>query len=473
MKTETELRPQPKQEEFLRSKADIAIFGGSAGGGKSFALLLEPLYHCENPEFRAVIFRRTVPMLRQPGGLWDASSRVFPRLGATAKETTHEWIFPLRAAVKFSGMELEADAYGWQGSEICLLAFDEVTQFSESQFFYMLSRNRSTCGVKPYVRATCNPDSDSWLRTFLQWWIDDVTGLPIKERSGVLRWFIRREDELHWADTRAELVQQFGSDSEPKSVTFIPSNIHDNKILLERDPGYLANLKALPLIERAQLLDGNWNVRATAGNYFKREWFQIVDRIPETEIVARCRSWDRAATEKKPGNDPDATVGLLLSKTAQNIYYIEDVRKMYASPHTVETAMLNCAKQDGIETIVAYMQDPGSAGVHEAQSTARALDGFNVKYATATGDKETRAKPTSAQAEAGSIKIVRGKWNDEFLRELENFPTARHDDCVDALTGAHAILRIETPFHFTPVIVRRSRDWIGRSPSRSGSESLF
>ena len=167
-----------------------------------------------------------------------------------------------------------------------------------------------------------------------------------------------------------------------------------------------------------------------------------MDCVPQdAQIVGRVRYWDRAATEKRTDNDPDATVGLLLSKDARGIYYVEHVLKLYATPHTVEQAMLNCAKADGRQTTVAFMQDPGSAGVAEAQATARALDGFNVRFAPATGDKETRAKPVSAQAEADNVKIVRGLWNAEFLRELENFPTGRHDDCVDALSGAHEQLR--------------------------------
>jgi len=434
MKTELRAQAGP-QEDFLSSSADIAIYGGSAGGGKSFALLLEPLFNVGNPEFRTVIFRRTVPMIRQPGGLWDASSRIYSLLGATAKESSFEWHFASGAVLKFSGMEQDSDCLGWQGSEICLLAFDELAQFSERQFFYMLSRNRSTCGVRPYVRGTCNPDSDSWLRKFLAWWISDRTGQPIKERSGVMRWFVRRDDEIIWADTAQELTEQFGTDAAPKSVTFIPSSVYDNKILLEKDPSYVSNLKALSSVERERLLNGNWNVRASAGNYFRREWFGVVDTAPK-EIVARVRFWDRAATEKKPGNDPDATVGLLLSRDARGIFYIEHVLKMFASPHGVEKSMLNCARQDGQQTVVAYAQDPGSAGVSEAQATASALSGFNVRFATVTGDKETRAKPVSAQCEAGNVKIVRGLWNDDFLRELENFPTGRHDDCVDALSGA-------------------------------------
>lgn len=440
METKTELRPQPgKQEAFLKSAADIAIFGGAAGGGKSYSLLLEALYHVDNPQFRAVCFRRTIPQIKLQGGLWDTSEQLYAPLGATANQSLLEWRFPSGAVVRFAGMENEKDRFNWQGSQIPLIAFDELTQFTEDQFWYLLSRNRSMSSVRGYIRATCNPDPDSFVRRLIAWWIDDDTGLAIQARSGVLRWFVRAGDELHWADTSQELVDLFGPESVPKSLTFISSSVHDNRILLEKDPGYLANLKSLSLVDRARLLDGNWNMRSTAGNYFKREWFGIVDAAP-AGVVSRCRFWDRAATEKRPGNDPDATVGLLLSKDRAGIYYVENVVKLFASPHKVETVMRTCAEHEGRGVNVGFMQDPGSAGVMEAQATARALDGFNVRFATATGSKEVRAKPISAQAEAGNVKLVRGLWNDEFLRVLENFPAAKHDDEVDALSGAHELL---------------------------------
>jgi predicted phage terminase large subunit-like protein len=101
------------------------------------------------------------------------------------------------------------------------------------------------------------------------------------------------------------------------------------------------------------------------------------------------------------------------------------------------------------------MQDPGFAGVSEAQATARVLDAFNVRFDTASGDKETRAKPVSAQAEAGNIKLVRGVWNDEFLRVLEYFPAGRHDDEIAALSGAHEyVQRRGGRFYYESVRVR-------------------
>jgi predicted phage terminase large subunit-like protein len=420
--------------------ADIAIFGGAAGPGKSWALLAEALYHVSNPRFRCIVFRRTMPQIKQPGGLWDKSSELYPLMGARGSSQSSEWHFPSGAVVKLAGMELESDRFNFQGGEIPYIAFDELAQFTAAQFWYMLSRNRSMSGIPGYVRGATNPNSDSWLRHFLEWWIDERTGLAIPERDGKWRYFIRHHDTLQWADTNIELVEKFGASADPKSVTFIHADVWDNKILLEKDPKYVANLKALPYVDREQLLYGNWNVRAAAGNYFRREWFEIVKAAPAV-VLGKCRYWDRAATEKKGDNDPDATVGVLVSKSEQNIYYVEDVRKMFATPLKVERAMLNCAIQDGRETRVGYMQDPGSAGVNEAESTSRSLTEYYVHYQTATGDKETRAKYASGQCECGNIKIVEGPWNDEFLQVLENFPIAPHDDEVDGLVGAVEELR--------------------------------
>ena len=81
-----------------------------------------------------------------------------------------------------------------------MMAFDELCHFTEGQFFYMLRRNRSGCGIKPYVRASCNPDASSWVADFIGWWIDQDSGFPIPERSGKLRYFLREDDAIKWAE---------------------------------------------------------------------------------------------------------------------------------------------------------------------------------------------------------------------------------------------------------------------------------
>ena len=119
----------------------------------------------------------------------------------------------------------------------------------------MLSRNRSTCGVRPYIRATCNPDADSWVAEFLAWWIDPETGFPIPERAGVLRYYVRVSGKIIWADQPEDLVQYLpppetlppGVDPpRPISVTFIPASVFDNPALLQVNPEYLAWLLSLP-----------------------------------------------------------------------------------------------------------------------------------------------------------------------------------------------------------------------------------
>lgn len=423
------------QTEFLTTAADIAIYGGAAGGGKSFALLLEPLRHYHNARFGAVIFRRNSTMIRNEGGLWDESVNLYRKLGAHPREAFLDWTFQTGSRVKFGHIEHEKNVHDWHGSQIAFIGFDELTQFTERMFFYMLSRNRSTSGVPGYIRATCNPDADSWVRKFIDWWID-ADGYPIKSRSGIIRWFIRQEDAIIWGASREELVKRYGADSLPKSFTFIPSNIHDNQILLSKDPSYLANLNSLSRVDRLRLLGGNWNVRATAGEMFQREWFRTVKAIPSGWSSA-IRFWDRAATRPSPEKpDPDWTRGLLLYKYPNKTFLVADLRSVRDSPGRVEQLVLNTANFDGRHIQVMSQQDPGSAGVSEAERFTHLLQGFIVKTETMDRDKITRAKSVSAQCEAGNVMVLEAPWNLDFFTELENFPDGKHDDIVDVLSGA-------------------------------------
>lgn len=435
------------QTQFGSTPADIAIYGGAAGGGKSYGLLLDLVRHYDNPEFGAVIFRKNTVQVRNQGGLWDESKKIFGLLRATPIESKLEWTFPHPyrrgypgAKVKFAHLEHESTVLDHQGSQIPVIGFDELTHFSEYQFWYMVSRNRSTCGVKPYIRATTNPDPDSWVRKLIDWWIGK-DGFPVKERSGKIRWFIRLNDTLHWADSKEALHEKFGYGTPtepimPKSLTFISSNVYDNKILMEKDPGYLANLLALPRVEKLRLLGGNWNVRATAGDFFNRDSVRVVDAIP-SGFIQIVRFWDRAATKPSPTNpDPDWTRGLKLYKYPNNTFLVADVRSMRDTPARVEDLIKNVASQDGRSVKIMSQQDPGSAGVAERDHFIRMLAGYIVDTMITSKDKVTRAKPVSAQWENGNIMVLRAPWNDDFFTELENFPDGAHDDQVDVLSGA-------------------------------------
>lgn len=434
------LAPQPgPQTEFLECDADIAIYGGAAGSGKTFAVLMEPIFHLHVRHFGAVIFRRNSTMVRNQGGLWDTSLQIYthPRIKGIPKETPLEWDFPAKTNVKFAHLQYESDVLSWQGAQIPLIIFDELTHFTRSQFFYMLSRNRSTCGVKPYIRATTNPDAESWVREFIDWYIDPDSGYAIAERSGKIRWFIMLNDKIIWADSKKELIEQYPG-CLPKSFTFISASIYDNKKLLEIDPGYLANLHALPRVERERLLNGNWNIKPSAGLYFQKGYFELVDAVPSNRNVVRY--WDRAATKKTDTNDPDFTVGIRIEKDINNILYITDMIRVQDSPLGVQNIVKNTAIRDGISVRIGIEEDPGQAGVADAEHLTRLLQGYNVKRNKVMKDKITRALPVSAQAEAGNIKVLRARWNDDFFKELENFPDGNHDDIVDALSGAFLMI---------------------------------
>lgn len=423
------------QLDFLSSSAHIAIYGGAAGSGKSFALLLEPLRHYTNSKFGGVIFRKNSTQIRNEGGLLDESMELYAPLGGVLRESFLEWTFPSGARVKFAHIDTEKDVYSWQGSQIAFIGFDELVHFSESQFFYMLSRNRSTSGVPGYVRATCNPDADSWVRHLIDWWIGPG-GYPIKERSGVLRWFIRIDNTIIWANTPEELIAKHGPETMPKSLTFIMATIHDNKILLEKDPSYLANLHALTRVERMRLLGGNWDVKYSAGSLFQREWFPILDAIPAGWIQS-IRFWDRAATKPNEVNrDPDWTRGLKLYKYRDGSFLVADLKSIRDTPGEVEKLIKNTASHDSQSCRIMSQQDPGSAGVMEKEHFVRMLAGYDVRTVVISKDKITRAKSVSAQCQVGNIRVLRAPWNNEFFSECENFPEGGHDDIVDVLSGA-------------------------------------
>lgn len=437
------IRPQDgPQMQFLSSGADIAIYGGSAGGGKTWALLMEPLRHIHNGRFGAVFFRRTSPQIKSEGGLWDESVELYPEVGGAPRAHDLSWKFPSGAKIQFTHLEYEKTVRNYQGAQIPLIAFDELTHFSESQFFYMVSRNRTMSGVKPYIRATCNPDADSWVARFIAWWIDQKTGLAIPERSGVLRYFVRVGDAIHWADQPEDLAHHTMSGENgkqipipPKSVTFIAAKLTDNKALMQANPEYMANLMALSRVERERLLGGNWKIRPNAGLYFKREWLKPIEAIPAGTRWAR--GWDLASTPPTDENpDPDFTAGVRMGRTPAGHYIVAHMAKDRLGPSGVERLVDNTTAQDGRDTTVSLPQAPGQAGKAQAQSYTKRLAGYDVRTSPETGDKVVRFSPFSAQAEAGNVFYLRGDWNEEWFSDLEGFPTAKHDDAPDATSRA-------------------------------------
>lgn len=274
------IKPQAGfQDRVLSTDVDIMILGGAAGCGKSFCLLYEFLrYGCFRPvkNFNSIIFRRQSLQITTTGGLWDKAEELYMKLPQNLQpELSRGRLranFPTDTTVAFSHLHEEKTVYAYQGAEICYIAFDELTHFSEHQFFYMLSRNRSTCGVAPYVRASTNPQGEGWVKNLVAWWLypddhpdENLRGFPIQERQGAIRYFARYANTCLFGDSKGEVLKQLPDEVRGKlpensvrSFTFVAGLLSENKILMDIDAGYLGNLMALGDNERMQLLEGRW-----------------------------------------------------------------------------------------------------------------------------------------------------------------------------------------------------------------------
>lgn len=462
----------PKQEMFLSTTADVAIFGGGAGGGKTWSLLIDPLRHIENPEFRAVIFRRTSPQITNSGGLWDQSERIYSLIGGEPRKYRLEWEFPridgkpgTGAQIMMRHLEFDKNVYDWSGTEVTMIAFDELTGqaefpgtgFSRFQFTYLMSRNRSTSGIKPYIRCTCNPDADSWVAELLEWWIDE-DGYPIWERSGVIRWFAVINEKWEWGDTPEEIYERFpnkkpGIDLIPKTFTFIPSLIDDNVDLTTKDPGYKANLLMQSAVDCERLLKGNWKVRKEAGTMFWRSCFeykiegndgyespvwQIHKKWCEGKRVYAIRAWDFAATE----DGGDFTAGVLMVRVGQDEFYVIDVVhgqwKTADRNREFERAISRDMQNPLFDSYEVWVErESGSSGADAVEYLIAQFPAFPIHHQYSTGKKSVRADSWSNACQNRLVRIIRAPWNEKFINEHERFPPPPkskilHDDIVDA-----------------------------------------
>ncbi len=458
---------------FSACTADIAIFGGQAGGGKTWALLLEMARWMFVAGFRGLLLRRTIADQRKAGGLLDTATDVFGQLGASKRMSPDiDFIWKSGAKVQLSGCEQEEAIKEWQGAQLDLVGWDELTHFTKFQFWYLYTRMRSAHGkIKPYFRATCNPEPDSWVRELIAWWIG-ADGFAIPERSGVIRWLCREGDDYRWFDSQAQaqawLTEIGDTDQDPVSVTFIPAKLSDNPILLKNDPKYRGRLAVQDAQTRALLLDGNWNARVQPGAFFDRSWFDVYESVPEwKDVVCACRAWDIADSRPTPERpNPDWTAGVLLYLLKNGRVVVCDVQHVRESEGAVDELMARIAVQDGPRVTIGLFQDPASAGkrdVRHLQTALRkALPSANITVELAGKGKDSKltyARPFSAYVDPRTMAdgrelravIVRAPWNSAYLGELVAFPPtdkALHDDMVDATGRAWLELAKRRPGGF-------------------------
>jgi predicted phage terminase large subunit-like protein len=365
-----------------------AFYGGAAAGGKSDALLMAALQYVDVPGYSAILFRRTYRDLALDGALMDRAADWLGGTDARWNSQDKRWTFPSGATLTFGYMDTESDKYRYKSAEWAFVGFDELTQFTETQYLFMFSRLRRLIGadVPLRMRSASNPG--------------DVGHDWVKERFILF--------------PKADRV-------------FIPAKIDDNPSVDQES--YVSNLNELDPVTRAQMLAGDWD--AYEGGMFCRDWFKTVDEVPVK--AERVRYWDKAGVPKKTAC---YTVGVLMAKSPEGIYYIEDVVRGQWAAHERNKVMLDIARMDDEryprKVTIWIEEEPGSGGKESAEYSAKLLAGFNVKTERATGAKEDRARPFASQCGAGNVRLKLAPWNKAYIDELTLFPNGKLKDQVDA-----------------------------------------
>lgn len=282
------------QERMLQCFNKIRIVGGSRGGSKTTTLLMENLYDIYNPYFNALIVRNEQNDLEN---IVKESERMYSQFGTYKRSRTDmTWDFNYGGHLVFGyyGDSSYADfVKRFQGKQYSYIGIDEITQCPYKRFKYLLTDNRNAFHIPNRVVGTCNPDPDSWVRIFIDWWIGD-DGYPIHERDGKERFCFMDGDNpssIIWGDTPDEVYNQckdtidalwtndiastyeaLGFNRQTafiSSVTFVKSSLEDNRKLVESDPSYMANLAQQSEEQRQRDLKGNWNYKASGDDMIK------------------------------------------------------------------------------------------------------------------------------------------------------------------------------------------------------------
>ena len=279
------------QEKFLATNADITIFGGNRGPGKTFSLLMEALKDIKNKHFSSVILRAEKGDFK---GIIEKTSTLYSQFGIYNKsQNDMTWNFYKggKLFLTYFSDSIEDFKTRFQGQEYAYIGVDEITHIPYEKFKYLLTDNRNSHGIINRFYGTCNPDPDSWVRIFIDWWIGE-DGFPIEERDGVIRYCFMDGDtpnSIYWGDTPEEVYEQCKDIIDPlwkkeyenlgfdkismfvKSVTFIKGKLEENVALLSSDPAYLANLAQQNEEQRSRDLEGNWNFKTTGDDMIKMQ----------------------------------------------------------------------------------------------------------------------------------------------------------------------------------------------------------
>ncbi len=338
-----------KQKRFIDAKESEVLFGGAAGGGKSYGQMVDALlFALRYPGSKQLVLRRTFSELEK--SLIRTSLMLFPREIYTFNSSSHTGRFKNGSVIDFGYCAAENDVYQYQSAEYDVIRFDELTHFTESQYVYLISRVRGANSFPKQIKSSTNPGGvgHSWVKSRF---IDP-----------------------------ARAAHSFCGEDGLKRI-FIPSLLDDNKFLREGDPEYKTRLLALPEREKKALLYGDWNI--FEGQYFSE--FSHAKHV--TEPFEIPRGWRRYRTVDY---GLDRLVCLWIAVSPERHVYV--YRELCASDMPISaSAKAICERTPQSEDIYATLAPPDlwSRSQETGRTKASIFSEFGVNFTKTSNDRET------------------------------------------------------------------------------------
>lgn len=337
-----------KQKRFIDAKESEVLFGGAAGGGKSYGQIVDALiFAIKYPRSKQLILRRTFSELDK--SLIRVSLEIYPREIYTFNASSHTGKFKNGSIIDFGYCGGEKDVYQYQSAEYDVIRFDELTHFTEAQYIYLISRVRGANSFPKQIKSSTNPGGvgHSWVKA-------------------------------RFIDPEKEGVSFVGEDG--LSRIFIPSLLDENKFLKESDPSYKERLLALPEKERKALLFGDWNI--FEGQYFS-EFSEKKHTVDAFEIPSSWRKY------RAIDYGLDRLVCLWIAISPENAVYV--YREFAESGLPISAAARGIVERTPKgEDIYATLAPPDlwSRGQESGKSKASIFSEFGVNFTKTSNDRE-------------------------------------------------------------------------------------
>ena len=424
------ITPTPKQTAaLLMNSVKELLYGGAAGGGKSVFMLAAALQYVDTPGYAAILFRKTFSDLMLPGALIPMSQEWLSPYLSTGEVRWHDkdkryTFVESGATLSFGYLDAKGDELRYQGAEFQFVGMDEVTHIAPEAYRYLFSRMRRLKGsnIPIRMRASANP------------------GGPFGDYY-YQRFFVDKADK--------------------KMRVFLPAGLNDNPHLDVE--AYRESLAELDEVTRAQLENGDWEIRAK-GDLFDKSWIMTINYNDIPEGTKWVRFWDLASIDpkyrKKNSNTkkPDYTVGFKLGYY-NGSYYIGDIIKVQKKPGDIEELIANTAEADGYSCAIRMEEEGGSSGAMTIDRYARiVLAGYNFAGVKPVVSKIERARPVAAACQGGLVFISNRCRNTlDFFTQIDGFPNSANDDIVDGLSGAFNFFRPMRGNIHPPILHKESK----------------